>query len=55
MPKQLYKTTLVQVLELPKDALRPGRYVFWPNQPPPYDALAATPEVFRTGYLFEVE
>ena len=55
MPKQLYKTTLVQVLELPKDALRPGRYVFWPNQAPPYDALAATPEVYRTGYLFEVE
>jgi hypothetical protein len=55
IPTEMMQIALMQVLEVPKGSLAPGRYVFWPNTPPPYDAMANQPEVFRTGYLFEVE
>ena len=55
VPKEMMQIAMVQVLELPTPTLAPGRYVFWPNTPPAYDSMANQPEVFRTGYLFEVE
>jgi len=55
MPKMLYSTAMLEVLEVPKGALHPGLHVFWPNQPPPYDAMIRTPDLHRTGYVFEVE